>query len=119
MQRQTTERCGLTQSSPPPLPDRRGGQPSKVHAEASVPRVRGQLGELRVREPHERRVVAGLEIDVALSVDRVVDDGVEAVALADRRNCAVGAIVEQLIDLAFAASSTSLPNCKRKSCMRM
>src|SRR5262249_53560113 len=74
---------------------------SRVDAELRVPRVRHEARELRMAHMNERLVVAAFHVDVGPRVDAVVDDDVEAVALADRRHGAVDAVAEQLVDLAF------------------
>jgi hypothetical protein len=56
-----------------------------VCAEAAVPGFRIQSRELSLAQD-KRDVVAALQINVGLRVDAVVNDDVEPVALADRRN---------------------------------
>ena len=73
----------------------------ELYAGSPVTGVAGQPGELRVGEMNERRVVAALEIDVGLAVDAVVDDDVEPIALADRRDSAARAVAKQALDLAL------------------
>src|SRR5438034_1113864 len=88
-------------------PDRTGaGGPDQaasiMRGEAAVPSLRGQSRELPAAQMDERGVIAALHIDFALRFDAVVDDDVEAVALANRRNRPTCAVAEQLRDLVFA-----------------
>ena len=73
-----------------------------LHAEAAVPRRGRQIGELRVAHMHQSRVIAALEKHLGLLLDAVVDDQVEAIALADGGDGAAHAVLEQIFDLAFA-----------------
>ena len=57
---------------------------------------------------HERGVVAAFEIDVRLIADASLDDGVEAIAFADRRDRSGSAILEQLLELVFAGEGEVL-----------
>jgi hypothetical protein len=46
-------------------------------------------------------VIATLNVDLALCLDAIVDDDLEPVALADRRNSPTSAVAEQLRYLVF------------------
>lgn len=59
---------------------------------------------------HESRVVDALEIDSRLIADPWLDDGVEPIAFADRGNCSWSTILEQLLDLVFAAKAKLSPS---------
>src|SRR5262249_10584727 len=52
--------------------------------------------------PYQRLMVAGFQIDLRLHVEAVIDNQIKAVALADWRNGAVSAILEQWVDLPLA-----------------
>src|SRR5215510_15671839 len=77
------------------------GRTSGADAELRMRRIRHEARELRMAHMNERLVVAAFHVDVGPLVDAVVDDDVEAIALADRRYGAVGAVAEQLVDLAL------------------
>ena len=57
-----------------------------MRAEAAVPGFHVQSRELSLIEMDKRDVIAAFQINIRKRVDAVVDDDVEPVALADRRN---------------------------------
>jgi hypothetical protein len=61
-------------------------------------------------------VVAALEIDVRLIADPWLDDDVEPLAFAGRRNCSWSAIFEQLLDLVFADQGEGLAEFRLELC---
>src|SRR5438874_8852840 len=74
---------------------------SIVNAETTMPRLRHHAGELRLIDMDERGVVASFHIHLRLASNAVVDDHVQSIAFADWRHRAMGAILEQMIDLGF------------------
>ena len=48
------------------------------------------------------RVIAALHIDLRLVLDAIIDDNIQCVAIANRRDGAISAVSEQLSDLVFA-----------------
>ena len=50
----------------------------------------------------QRRVIAALHVDLRLRLDAIIDDNIQCVAIANRRDGAISAVSEQLSDLVFA-----------------
>jgi hypothetical protein len=90
-----------------------------VRAEAAVPGFHVQSRELSLIEVDKRDVIAAFQINIRKRVDAVVDDDVEPVALADRRDCAAGAVAEELCNLVLGRQSTLSSSCIRRSCRWM
>ena len=51
---------------------------------------------------HQRRVIAGLHVDLRLLLDAIIDDNIQCVAISNRGNGAISAVSEQLSDFVFA-----------------
>ena len=81
---------------------------SVAGGEANVRSGAHQFGELRPAHVHEGRVVAAFEIDVGLVADARLDDGVEPISLADRRDRTPRTIAEQSLKLGFAGQGEVL-----------
>src|SRR5271157_297778 len=82
--------------------------PSTAGGKARVSRASRQFGKLGLAHVYERGVVAAFEIDLRLVTDARLDDGVEAIAFADRRDRPQYAILEQLPELVFRGQGEGL-----------
>ena len=67
-----------------------------------MPGLAVQPGKLGLVQADERGVIAAFAIELRLLIDAAVDDHVEAVTLAERRNGAANTIAENLGDLLLA-----------------
>src|SRR6185437_9589133 len=80
-----------------------------VGAEPTVARLPRQPRELGLPHVDERGVVAPLEIHLRLMKQLVLDNDVEPIAFADRRNGAALAIRDQLVQLKLGCEGEPLP----------
>src|SRR5262249_53454776 len=99
--RRPTQAGGSTSSCEAPY--------SGVYAETPMRRIRGPLCKLRLTQMDECFVVTSLQIDLRLPIDALVDDHIESIAFANRRNGAVSAVPKQLIDLFLAGEDDPVP----------
>ena len=75
---------------------------SIVRAEVAAPGLRRQTRELRSLHADQRGVIAAFHIDVPPRIDAVVDDDVQPVAFAERRDGPAVAVLEQPFDFVLA-----------------
>ena len=73
-----------------------------MHAETAVLGLRVYACEFSVVHVNKRGVVTSFHINIGLCVDAVVNNNVEAVALADGRYGAASAVAKELRDLLLA-----------------
>src|SRR5262245_48901420 len=85
--------------------DNGGRAGSVVRAESAMPGLGHQPRKLRLVHVNQRHVIAALQVDVGPLLHAVVDDDVQAVTLADRRDRAERAVREQRADLLFIRQS--------------
>jgi hypothetical protein len=71
-------------------------------SEAAVPCRRHERVELLARKVHEAFMIAGFEPDLRCPVEPIIDDRFDTIGLAEGRNGATGAVVEQPIGVVLA-----------------
>src|SRR5262245_64550178 len=81
--------------------DNGGRAGSVVSAESAMPGLGHQPRKLRLVHVNQRHVIAALQVDVWPLLHAVVDDDVQTVTLADRRDRAERAVRKQRADLLF------------------
>ena len=73
-----------------------------MRTEVAAPGLLRQSRELRALHADQRGVIAAFHVDVPPCIDAVVDDDVQPVALAERRDGSNVAVDKQLCDLLLA-----------------
>ena len=67
-----------------------------------APCLRREARELRMAQMNQCSVITTLQVHLCLFLDAVVDNNVEPIALAGRRDGAVSAVLEQLFNFMFS-----------------
>jgi hypothetical protein len=76
-----------------------------VDTETPAPCLLCAGGELRMSQMDQCRVITALQVDLRLCLDAVVDNDIKPIALAGRRNGALSAVFEQLLNFLLGCQS--------------